>query len=216
MPEQLTYLISTSVDPWEVLGRLLLSLLLAGLTRVFYLKMADHPAGSRKLARAFLPLALAMSMLASVFSSSVALALGLVGAMSVVRYRAAIPSLEGLNFLFLTLAIGLGAGTGQGVVTTFAVILILALIALRRWTNGKVLQAHLLEITCPAGHISALHDQFNLILPNYILLEFHAGPQQDKWRLLCHSENLQTIQQLKEALRSISPQVSFNLSDENG
>ena len=49
-------------------------------------------------------------LIISIVKSSLALSLGLVGALSVIRFRAAIKEPEELTYLFLTIAIGLGFG----------------------------------------------------------------------------------------------------------
>lgn len=59
---------------------------------------------------------------------SLALSLGLVGALSIVRFRAAIKEPEELVYLFLIITIGLAAGAGQSLaslaITLFSVIII--------------------------------------------------------------------------------------------
>jgi len=49
----------------------------------------------------------------AIVKSSLALSLGLVGALSIVRFRTAIKSPEELAYLFLAIGIGLGMGAGQ-------------------------------------------------------------------------------------------------------
>ena len=60
--------------------------------------------------------------------SSLALSLGLVGALSIVRFRAAIKEPEELVYLFLIIAIGLGCGANQLIITTIGIIFALVLI----------------------------------------------------------------------------------------
>ena len=48
-----------------------------------------------------------------IVKSSLALSLGLVGALSIVRFRTPIKEPEELIYLFLAIAIGLGFGAGQ-------------------------------------------------------------------------------------------------------
>ena len=50
----------------------------------------------------------------TIVKSSLALSLGLVGALSIVRFRTAIKDPEELSFLFISIAIGLGMGANQG------------------------------------------------------------------------------------------------------
>ena len=57
-------------------------------------------------------------LIITVVKSSLALSLGLVGALSIVRFRAAIKEPEELAYLFLTIAIGLALGREPATVRT--------------------------------------------------------------------------------------------------
>ena len=61
----------------------------------------------------------------SIVKSSLALSLGLVGALSIVRFRTPIKEPEELAYLFLCIAAGLGLGANQTLPTIIAIILIL-------------------------------------------------------------------------------------------
>jgi uncharacterized membrane protein YhiD involved in acid resistance len=63
-----------------------------------------------------------------VVKSSLALSLGLVGALSIVRFRTPIKEPEELVYLFLSIGIGLGMGAGQPLLTTSIVLLILVFV----------------------------------------------------------------------------------------
>jgi hypothetical protein len=63
-----------------------------------------------------------------IVKSSLALSLGLVGALSIVRFRAAIKEPEELVYLFLIIAIGLGCGANQLIITSVGIIFALILI----------------------------------------------------------------------------------------
>lgn len=67
-----------------------------------------------------------------IVKSSLALSLGLVGALSIVRFRAAIKEPEELSYLFLNIAIGLGYGADQRLVTGVAFIVICGVIMLSK------------------------------------------------------------------------------------
>ena len=64
----------------------------------------------------------------TVVKSSLALSLGLVGALSIIRFRTAIKEPEELSYLFLSIAAGLGMGADQFIITTFAIFVILTAI----------------------------------------------------------------------------------------
>ena len=63
-----------------------------------------------------------------VVKTSLALSLGLVGALSIVRFRTPIKEPEELIYLFLAIAIGLGFGAGYPIITILIVIVILVII----------------------------------------------------------------------------------------
>ena len=65
-----------------------------------------------------------------IVKSSLALSLGLVGALSIVRFRAAIKEPEELVYLFLIIAIGLGCGANQLIITSVGIIFALILIVI--------------------------------------------------------------------------------------
>lgn len=76
-----------------------------------------------------------MILIISVIKTSLALSLGLVGALSIVRFRTAIKEPEELSYLFIAIAVGLGLGAEQVVPTTicfFFVIAILIILGLFR------------------------------------------------------------------------------------
>lgn len=66
-------------------------------------------------------------LIISIVKSSLALSLGLVGALSIVRFRTPIKEPEELAYLFISIAIGLGLGANQLFATLFSTIIILTL-----------------------------------------------------------------------------------------
>ena len=65
--------------------------------------------------------------------SSLALSLGLVGALSIVRFRTPIKEPEELAYLFFAIAMGLGLGADQTIPTVVAGFAILTIVALLRY-----------------------------------------------------------------------------------
>jgi hypothetical protein len=75
----------------------------------------------------------------SVVKSSLALSLGLVGALSIIRFRTPIKNPEDLIYLFLALSIGIGFGANQITITliTFVIIIFLIYFILNKKNNIK-------------------------------------------------------------------------------
>ena len=113
----------------EFLLNLLVCALLVALIRLFYIHYGNAISDRRRFANNFLPLALATLLVIMIVKSSIALSLGLVGALSIVRFRAAIKDPEELVYLFLSIGIGLACGANQPVLAAVALGLILFIIS---------------------------------------------------------------------------------------
>ena len=72
----------------------------------------------------FILLIPSMILIISIIKSSIALSLGLVGALSIVRFRTPIKEPEELLYLFVAIAIGLGLGANQLVATAIGFLAI--------------------------------------------------------------------------------------------
>jgi hypothetical protein len=84
--------------------------------------VADH----RQYLPMFLLLIPTMILIITIIKSSIALSLGLVGALSIVRFRTPIKEPEELLYIFVAIAIGLGLGANQVMVTTIGFAIVVA------------------------------------------------------------------------------------------
>lgn len=96
--------------------------LLAFILGKFYVRYGNVLSNRKSFAKNFIVLAITTMFIITVVKSSLALSLGLVGALSIVRFRAAIKEPEELTYLFLTIAIGLGCGANLTILTMVAFI----------------------------------------------------------------------------------------------
>jgi hypothetical protein len=85
-----------------------------------------------EFAQVFPFILLTTTLIITVVKSSLALSLGLVGALSIVRFRTPIKEPEELAYLFFAIAMGLGLGADQTLPTVIAGIAILAIVAVLR------------------------------------------------------------------------------------
>jgi len=79
----------------------------------------------------------------NVVKSSLALSLGLVGALSIVRFRTPIKEPEELVYLFFAIGIGLGLGANQTLATIVATLSILSLVTILRYSRQYKQEKHL-------------------------------------------------------------------------
>ncbi len=106
------------VFDWAYLTDFLLMMLLcaivAFLLEIVYKRCGFSLSNRSDFSRNFVLLSCCTMMVVTIVKSSLALSLGLVGALSIVRFRAAIKEPEELCFLFLAIGIGLGFGASVG------------------------------------------------------------------------------------------------------
>ena len=108
----------------------ILSTLIALVIQFFYIKFSTTLSNKKEFSKIFVLLCATTTIVITIVKSSLALSLGLVGALSIVRFRAAIKEPEELAYLFLLIAVGLGCGALQFKITIYGVGIILIIIFL--------------------------------------------------------------------------------------
>ena len=121
---------------------IIFSAILSLLIQLVYVKFSSTLSDKFEFSKNFVILGLATTLVITIVKSSLALSLGLVGALSIVRFRAAIKEPEELVYLFLIIATGLGCGAGQititiiGVLISLFIIIIYSIFIKRRQLHG--------------------------------------------------------------------------------
>jgi hypothetical protein len=132
-------LLATSSAPISM-PRFLIALIFTSITAFFlrkvYIRFGIALSNRKSFSNMFIPLALITMIIITIVKSSLALSLGLVGALSIVRFRSAIKEPEELIYLFMCIALGLGFGADQVSVTTVGFVFFTAAVAIFR--NNKI------------------------------------------------------------------------------
>jgi len=110
---------------------LLISIILSGTLAWIYTRYGTSLSNRARFSQSLPLLAMTTVLVISVVKSSLALSLGLVGALSIVRFRTAIKEPEELLYLFMSMVIGVGLGADQRGPTVVAVIVIVAFLLVR-------------------------------------------------------------------------------------
>ncbi len=113
------------IDLLNFFYAILLSLILSLFVKLTYVKVGKSLNDKSYFSDTFIPLALITTLVITVIKFSLALSLGLVGALSIVRFRAAIKEPEELVYLFFVISIGLSNGANQFLLSTFATLVII-------------------------------------------------------------------------------------------
>jgi len=109
---------------WNYIVNIILTALLAYLLGLLYNRFGHSLSNRKSFGKNFVMLAVTTMIIITIVKSSLALSLGLVGALSIVRFRAAIKEPEELTYLFLNIAIGLGFGADQRTATIIGFLFI--------------------------------------------------------------------------------------------
>ena len=112
---------------------LFLTALLAFILGVVYNRYGNSISNRSSFSKNFVLLAVTTMIIITIVKSSLALSLGLVGALSIVRFRAAIKEPEELAYLFLNIAIGLGFGADQKAVTILGFLFLAVFLVVRKY-----------------------------------------------------------------------------------
>lgn len=119
-----------------VINAVVLAIMVSILSWV-YVKTARTLSNRKRLAAIFPLLSLTTMMIISVIQSSLALSLGLVGALSIVRFRSAIKEPEELTYIFLAISLGLGMGAGQQELTIGFFVLVTGYLLAKNALQGR-------------------------------------------------------------------------------
>ena len=116
---------------------LLVGLFLGLVLRYHFMRFGSSLVNRRDIGDILPFIVLIIILVISIVKSSLALSLGLVGALSIIRFRSAIKEPEELTYLFLAISIGLGFGANQALITIIALVLILSIITIIKLFSSK-------------------------------------------------------------------------------
>ncbi len=131
------------ISPLGFLLNLALTAILAYFLGRLYARYGKSLSNKKTFAANFELIAVTTMIIITIVKSSLALSLGLVGALSIVRFRAAIKEPEELAYIFFTIAIGLGMGADQRLITLIGFAFLSVVIWLRNYFKASDVQKNL-------------------------------------------------------------------------
>ena len=114
--------VSTSLG--EVFENLLVSFICGIIISFFYKITYRGPGVSYSFLNSLIVLAMITAVVIMVIGNNLARAFGLVGAMSIIRFRTAIKETQDIIFIFFSLAIGMASGVGLHALAIFSSLVI--------------------------------------------------------------------------------------------
>ena len=161
-------------------------------------------------------------LIITVVKSSLALSLGLVGALSIVRFRTPIKEPEELAYLFVAIAIGLGLGANQTIPTIIAGLSILGVMAiLGTYHQGREDKNLYLSIdwhegsdSLPEGYLDKLNEVVSRHTVRSDLRRFDARAQSLEATYFIDVDSSDNLSALTDDLRRLSPAVGVTFLDQ--
>ncbi len=159
-------------------------------------------------------------LIITIVKSSLALSLGLVGALSVVRFRTAIKEPEELSYLFFTIAIGLGFGANQTIITVIGFVLIAIFIYLSNIRKIKKVSTNFMSllISVNESYNYDVDKITNIIYENVSKLELkRLSSDSGELEILFKIEvdNYKNIISLKNNLKTNFQEININFLSNN-
>lgn len=208
-----------SVDPLGVVIGLALTALMASAISYVYIKKARVLSNKEDFVKNFLPISMTTMFIIVVVKSSLALSLGLVGALSIVRFRTAIKEPEELGYLFLCIAVGLGNGASQYLITVIALIIILSTIFIFSSKKENVSQDMGFIYTDSGENITPIKKIVDILMENFSSIEIkRLDESKNSSELMASidSVDFKSVQVAKDLILSISPNAKISFVSAKG
>ncbi len=211
---------SIHVPVWGFIFNLLLAAILAFMVSKVYIKYGRSLSNRKAFSNNFVLLTVTTMLIISIVKSSLALSLGLVGALSIVRFRSAIKEPEELTYLFLSIAIGLGLGANQRVITMIAVATIFGIIWIGHFSyKSEGNQNLLITIATHNPHkieLKQIVDILNKYCSTVNLKRFDENSKVLETTFLVEFENFEQLQKAKSVLQRENEAIEITFLDNKG
>ncbi len=136
---------------------------------LLYIRFGKSISNRDQLSKVLIIVGITTFIIISIVKSSLALSLGLVGALSIVRFRTAIKEPEELGYFFIAISIGLGMGANQLLPTLigFAILALVIMLLSKSSLRKSITQNMIISLRCDKEEKSKLTNQISeLIVEN--------------------------------------------------
>jgi hypothetical protein len=205
-------------------GTFAVNLVLAVITSYVLSRIYIHWGASlsnrRRFAANFMLITVTTTFIILVVRSSVALSLGLVGALSIIRFRTAIKEQEELAYLFFAISLGIGLGDNQRTITLVAFLVVIALIGLARLFRQTQADANLhLSIASRAPDKVDMPRVMEVLAKHCSklrLLRFDENPEVLEISFVVEFRHIADLDNARAALQALAPSLEVSFLDNKG
>jgi len=181
--------------------------------RYFYVYRSASLTGKRHISTVLPILSGIIFIVIVIVKSSLALSLGLVGALSIVRFRTPIKEPEELIYLFLAIEIGLGFGAGYMLETTVLTIILLLIINFWVYNHELSLNEYNMLVAWEDESIVAdkIIDSLNSQVDTLKVIRVEVSEHSRTLVLLITPNDKLTISTLIDSLSDVDPKIKVSV-----
>ena len=202
-----------------ILNLVLVAVLSFILSRI-YIVYGTSLSNRRAFSQNFILIAMATMVVITIVKSSLALSLGLVGALSIVRFRTAVKEPEELAYLFINIALGLGFGADQRLITAVAFAVICAVIVVKNYfRKDHGYQNLYLTISSRSPQKIQLNQIVETLKKNCTVVDlkrFDESSEALEASFLIEFDGFDKLNQTKKDLQSLGDTVKITFLDNRG
>jgi hypothetical protein len=218
-------MLNISADPLSIstlLLNILIGFILSLAVRKHFRYFGSTLSNREEYARIFPVILLTTLLIITIVKSSLALSLGLVGALSIVRFRTPVKEPEELAYLFLSISIGLGLGANQKLATiagSLSIMLLMAVISrFNKDKKGKSIYLSI-DITDDSLDSSMFLERLNNIVSKHTTLcdlrRYDARSNSLEATYFLDLASIENLSNLTNELKSEFPSVGLVFLDQN-
>jgi len=214
---------SSSFSLASLIINLFFGALIAILIKIHYKKYSSTLNNREEFTNIFPFILLTTVLVISVVKSSLALSLGLVGALSIVRFRTPIKEPEELAYLFICIAAGLGLGANQTMPTIVSVVFILLVMILFKSNKKKdadknmflSIEVNTSEDKSKVNIIEAINHELSKEVIFYDLrrLEYRKNSIDATYQI--NIDDIKILEKIIKQLKNINSNISITYIDQN-
>ena len=204
--------VTMQVDILHTMLSFTVCILMSFVLRKFYTNLSYSLSGKHHIGSILPILSAVVFIVIVVVKTSLALSLGLVGALSIVRFRTPVKEPEELVYLFLAIALGLGYGAGHVLLTT--ILSTMTLLIIFFWLSNRKISIggeYNLILDWPDSDLTfeSISESVKGLVESMKLLRLERGTAGNTAVLLVEPKKETNLDQLTNVLRKHNPQLNI-------
>lgn len=212
------------VDEISILSfliKLFIAAALSFILKEIYVKYGNSVSNRERFGQNFIIITTTTMLIISIVKSSLALSLGLVGALSIIRFRAAIKEPEELGYLFLAISVGLGFGADQVFLTVAAFFSIVFILVAQSLKNKKFVEKTNMHLILRFDKevkvdLDIVIDCISKNVTSLDLKRFDENNDFSEISFIVDLDNYKDVDNIKNELLKINSSVKLSFIDNKG